>query len=248
VFTTSFLTAVGAAFVGALVEAVEAFTIVLAVAVVRGPRPAFLGAFAGIAALAAMVVALGPLLNLVPLAALRFVVGVLLILFGLRWLRKAILRSIGRIAPHDEEAAFLAETRELAAAENRRSDALDWIAGMAAFKAVLLEGAEIVFIVIAVGSGNGMLWPASLGALCAAVLVLAIGALARKPLSQVPENALKFGVGVMLSAFGLFWTGEGLGVDWPGEDLSILAFIVLFLGIAAGLVFVARRRAPEAAA
>jgi uncharacterized membrane protein len=245
--TTTFMTAVSAAFLGALVEVVEAFTIVLAVSLVRGWRPALLGTLAGLAALAIMVVALGPVLGLIPLRALQFVVGALLLLFGLRWLRKAILRSIGLIALHDEEAAFVAHTRELTAAEQRRSDGLDWIAGLAAFKAVLIEGTEVVFIVIAVGAGNGMLWPASLGALSAAVLVLAVGALAHKPLSQVPENALKFAVGVMLSAFGLFWVGEGLGVNWPGEDLSILAFASMFLAVGGALIFAVRARSAETA-
>jgi Ca2+/H+ antiporter, TMEM165/GDT1 family len=245
--TTTFMTAVTAAFFAAFVEVVEAFTIVLAVSLVRGWRPALLGALAGFAALAVMIVVLGPLLGLIPLRALQFVVGVLLLLFGLRWLRKAILRSIGVIDLHDEEAAFIAQTQELSDAERQRSASLDWVAGLAAFKAVLLEGVEVVFIVIAVGAGNGMLWPASLGALGAAVLVLAIGAMARKPLSQVPENALKFVVGVMLSAFGLFWTGEGLGVSWPGEDLAILAFALLFLAVAGALIAVVRPRSAETA-
>jgi Ca2+/H+ antiporter, TMEM165/GDT1 family len=245
--TTTFMTAVSAAFLGALVEVVEAFTIILAVSLVRGWRPALLGTLGGLAALAIMIAILGPLLDFIPLRALQFVVGALLLLFGLRWLRKAILRSIGLIALHDEEAAFAAHTRELSAAEQRRSDSLDWIAGLAAFKAVLIEGTEVVFIVIAVGAGNGMLWPASLGALSAAVLVLAVGALAHRPLSQVPENALKFAVGVMLSAFGLFWVGEGLGVGWQGEDLMILAFVLMFLGVGGALILAVRAGPAEAA-
>jgi Ca2+/H+ antiporter, TMEM165/GDT1 family len=245
--TTTFMTAVSAAFLGALVEVVEAFTIVLAVSLVRGWRPALLGTLVGLVALAIMIAVLGPVLDLIPLRALQFVVGALLLLFGLRWLRKAILRSIGHIALHDEEAAFVAHKRELSAAEQLRSDSLDWIAGLAAFKAVLIEGTEVVFIVIAVGAGAGMLWPASLGALSAAVLVLAVGALAHRPLSQVPENALKFAVGVMLSAFGLFWVGEGLGVNWPGEDLMILAFALMFLLVGAALILAARPGSAETA-
>ena len=145
-------------------------------------------------------------------------------MFGLRWLRKAILRAIGVIALHDEDAAFQRETRELTAAERRQGQGLDWIAGMTAFKAVLLEGIEVVFIVIAVGAARGLLGLASVGALAACVLVTVIGVAIHRPLARVPENALKFAVGVMLSAFGLFWTGESLGVDWPGGDGAILAF------------------------
>jgi Ca2+/H+ antiporter, TMEM165/GDT1 family len=245
--TATFMTAVSAAFLGALVEVVEAFTIILAVSLVRGWRPALLGTLAGLAALAIMIAVLGPALHLIPLQALQFVVGALLLLFGLRWLRKAILRSIGHIALHDEDAAFVAHTRELSAAEQLRSGSLDWIAGLAAFKAVLIEGTEVVFIVIAVGAGNGMLRPASLGALSAAVLVLLVGALAHRPLSQVPENALKFAVGVMLSAFGLFWVGEGLGVSWPGEDLMILAFVLIFLGVGGALILAVRAGSAEMA-
>ena len=173
-------------------------------------------------------VALGPLLDRVPLHLLQLVIGVLLLLFGMGWLRKAVLRSAGVIPLHDEDAVFAAETRELAEAA-RRSASLDWIAGLAVFKAVLLEGLEVVFIVIAVGAGRGLLWPASLGALAACAAVLAVGAVVHRPLARVPENTLKFGVGVMLSAFGVFWTGEGLGVRWPEQDLALLAFAALFL-------------------
>jgi len=232
---STFISVAGASFAASFVEAVEALTVVLAVGLARGWRPALTGAAAALAALALIVAVLGPLIGRIPIQALQAVVGVLLLLFGLRWLRKAILRSIGVIALHDEDAAFKRETRELAEAESRRSDGLDWIAGVTAFKAVLLEGLEVVFIVIAIGAG-GLLWLASAGALAACVTVAAIGAAALKPLSQAPENALKFGVGVMLSAFGLFWTGESLGVDWPGGDAAIFAFALMFLGVAVGLV------------
>src|SRR5262249_52027774 len=149
-----------------------------------------------------LVLGFGPALGQIPLHALQLVIGVLLLLFGMRWLRKAILRAAGMIALHDEAAAFAAETGKLAAP----SSSAGWIAGVTAFKAVLLEGLEVVFIVIAIGAGQGLLLPASLGAAAACALVLAIGLLVHRPLARVPENLLKFGVGVMLSAFGVFWT------------------------------------------
>jgi len=234
--------AVSAAFLGSLVEAIEALTIVLAVATVRGWRPAGLGAAAGLASLALIVAVLGPLLDRVPLHLLQLVIGVLLLLFGMRWLRKAILRAAGVIPVHDEAAAFAAGTAELREHRSR----LDWLAGLASFKAVLLEGLEVVFIVIAVGAGRGLLLPASAGALGACGLVAIAGFILHRPLARVPENALKFTVGVMLSAFGVFWTGEGLGVAWPGADLAIVGFAGLFLLVAA-LAAVAVRRPVGAA-
>jgi uncharacterized membrane protein len=222
--------AMTASFLGSLVEAVEAMTIVLAVASVRGWRPAWLGAIAGLALLLLLVVTLGPLLDLVPLHLLQFAIGTLLLLFGMRWLRKAILRSAGIIPLHDETMAFAAETAELREQARRRQARLDWLGGVTTFKAVLLEGLEVVFIVIAVGAaGQGVLLPASIGALAACLLIAAVGLLLRHPLARVPENTLKFAVGIMLSAFGVFWTGEGLGVVWPGADLAIIGFAALFL-------------------
>jgi uncharacterized membrane protein len=188
-----------------------------------------LGTGAALFVLAAIVVVLGPLLDQVPLHLLQLVIGVLLLLFGVGWLRKAALRAGGVIPLHDEDAIFAEETAGLTAEVERRQASQDWIAGIAAFKAVLLEGLEVIFIVIAVGAGRGMLWPASLGALAACALVLVVGVIAHRPLARVPENTLKFGVGVMLSAFGVFWTGEGLGVDWPGHDLALFVFAALFL-------------------
>jgi uncharacterized membrane protein len=226
--------AVGAAFLASIVEVVEAFTIVLAVATLRGWRPAALGTTAGLALLAAIVLLLGPLLDRVPITALQLTIGILLLLFGMGWLRKASLRAAGVIPLHDEDAIFAAEAAELSEQAHRRQRSLGWAAGITALKAVLLEGLEVVFIVIAVGAGRGLLVPASLGALAACALVLAIGAVVHRPLSRVPENTLKFGVGVMLSAFGVFWTGEGLGIAWPGQDLALFLFAALFLG--AGLI------------
>jgi len=238
--------AVIAAFLASLVEAVEALTIVLAVAVVRGLRPAILGALAGLLVLALIVVALGPLLDRVPLYVLQIAIGVLLLLFGMRWLRKAILRAAGLIARHDETIAFASETEELREQARRHEQRLDWLAGVASFKAVLLEGLEVVFIVIALSAGRGVLLPVSAAAFAACLVVAASGIVVHRPLTRVPENALKFAVGVMLSAFGLFWTGEGLGVDWPGADLAILAFIVLFLGAGLASAALLNRRVAAA--
>jgi uncharacterized membrane protein len=238
--------AVIAAFLASLVEAVEALTVVLAVAVVRDWRPAGLGAIAGLAVLTVIVAALGPLLDRVPLNALQLAIGVLLLLFGMRWLRKAILRAAGLIALHDEAAAFASETAELHEQANRHEQRLDWLAGLASFKAVLLEGLEVVFIVIAVSAGRGSLIPVSAAALAACILVAIAGLVVHRPLARVPENTLKFAVGVMLSAFGLFWTGEGFGVAWPGADLAILAFIALFLAAGLGAVALLNRRSATA--
>lgn len=218
---TPVLSTVAASFLGSFVEVVEAFTIVLAVGVTRSWRPALLGTGLALALLAALVLLFGPMLALVPIHLMQFVIGVLLILFGMRWLRKAILRSVGVIALHDEEAAFSKEAAELRRqAGDRRAD---YLAGVAAFKAVLLEGVEVVFIVIAVGTAHQQTVPASLGALAALLLVIAIGLVVHRPLAKVPENALKFVVGLMLTSFGIFWTGEGLGTAWPGEDLALVA-------------------------
>lgn len=232
--------AVAAAFVASLVEAVEAFTIVLAAGMLRGWRGAVAGTAAGLAALALIVVALGPLLDRVPLHLLQLVIGVLLLLFGMGWLRKAVLRAAGIIALHDENAAFAAETANLSDTTAPRRSGFDWLGAVMAFKAVLLEGLEVVFIVIAIGAGRGLLIPASLGALAACVVVLAIGAILHRPLARVPENTLKFAVGVILCAFGVFWTGEGLGIAWPGGDLMILFFAAAFLLVGLGAVAVIR--------
>ena len=238
--------AISAAFLGSLVEAVEALTIVLAVATVRSWRPAGLGAVAGFVLLVLIVLVLGPLIDRVPLQALQLIIGILLLLFGMRWLRKAILRAAGLIPLHDEAMIFATETAELRDKARRNEAKLDWLAGLASFKAVVLEGLEVVFIVIAVGAGGGQLIPASLGALAACALVAIVGLGVHRPLARVPENTLKFAVGVMLSAFGVFWTGEGLGVAWPGADLAIVAFVALFLVTALAAVALARSARLEA--
>ena len=237
--------AIGAAFAASLVEVVEAFTIVLAVAVLQGWRPALAGIGAALGVLALVVLILGPLLNQIPIEVLQLVIGTLLLLFGMGWLRKAVLRGAGVMALHDEAAIFAAETELLKREARQHRDTAAWIAGMAAFKAVLLEGMEVIFIVIAVGAGRGLIGAASLGAAAACILVLAIGAMLHKPLSAVPENTLKFGVGVMLSAFGVFWTGEGLAVEWPGHDLSLLGIAAVFLLAALGMVQLCRSALTE---
>jgi uncharacterized membrane protein len=233
--------AITAAFLASMVEAVEALTIVLAVATVRGWRSAGLGAIAGLGSLALIVVAFGPRLDRIPLQLLQLAIGVLLLLFGMRWLRKAILRSAGVIPLHDEAAVFATEVEKLRGQGQRPVVRLDWLAAVASFKAVLLEGLEVVFIVIAVGASRGLLIPASAGALAACLLVAAVGFVLRRPLAQVPENALKFIVGVMLTAFGIFWTGEGLGVAWPGADAAVVGFAILFLAVGRAGVFFVRR-------
>jgi uncharacterized membrane protein len=238
--------AVAAAFLASIVEVVEAFTIILAVGTIQGWRPAAAGTLAGLTALAAIVVVLGPALDQVPIEWLQIVIGILLLLFGLRWLRKAILRYAGIIPLHDETAAFAAETAQLQNSAQQQRNRLDWIAGITAFKAVLLEGLEVVFIVIAVGAGRGLLWPAALGAAAAGVLVLAVGFAVHRPLARVPENTLKFGVGVLLSSFGVFWTGEGLGISWPGSDAALVGFIVVFLLVSLLSIRMARPAMHEA--
>lgn len=239
-FWTVVFPAVSAAFLASIVEVVEAFTIVLAVGTTRGWRPAILGMLAAFTVLALIVLILGPALQYIPIQILQLFVGVLLLLFGMGWLRKAVLRAAGVLPLHDEIEAFAEETAQLSG-QKGGAETLQWIAGIAAFKAVLLEGLEVAFIVVAIGAGKGLLVEASLGALAAFVLVMVVGALVHKPLAQVPENKLKFGVGVMLSAFGVFWVGEGMGVEWPGADLILLPLAALFLAAGLGLVGAARR-------
>lgn len=235
--------AVTAAFLGSLVEFIEALTIVLAVGITRGWRPALFGAAAGVAALAVLVAALGPALLSIPVHLLQLLVGMLLLLFGMRWLRKAILRAAGLMALHDEEAAFADETRLLSSARIARRARVDPLGFATAFKAVLLEGVEVAFIVLAVGAAGGMLVPAGLGALAALALVALIGVVAHRPLARVPENQLKFAVGVLISAFGVFWLGEGLGFAWPGADLVIIPLAVGVLTASLGAVRLARSSA-----
>jgi uncharacterized membrane protein len=232
-----------AAFLASLVEFVEALTVVLAVGTVRGWRGALAGAGAAIAVLILAVLLLGPLLADIPLRAVQLTVGSLLLLFGMRWLRKAILRAAGVIPLHDEEAAFAKESAALRSLGG--GGRWDKIGIAAAFKITMLEGLEVVFIVVAVGAGgSGLLVPASLGALAAMLVVVLLGVLVHRPLSAIPENMLKFIVGVLLSAFGAFWAGEGMGLSWPGEDWSIPGLVAAFLVISLLAISVSRGGAP----
>jgi uncharacterized membrane protein len=217
---------VGAAFAASLVECVEALTIVLAVSSVSGWRSGLLGASCGAMLLAATVALAGGALVRVPLNDLHVFLGVVLLVFGVSWLRKAVLRTAGVKARRDEAAIY---SQQLDAMRSNLhagfGDGLDLIAMTAAFKAVVIEGVEVVFIVVTVGHMAGALVPAALGATAAAIVVVALGIAIHRPLARVPENALKFGVGVVIVSFGIFWLGEGLSLAWPGGDLAVAAII-----------------------
>jgi uncharacterized membrane protein len=213
-------------FVACAVEAVEALTIVLAAGLTREWRSTFQGMAVALAALAAIVAVLGPTITLLPLTALRLVVGALLAIFGLQWLRKAILRATGHKSLHDEARAYLREvTAAKAAASSSRGRVHDWYAFTLAFKGVLLEGLEVVFIVITFGASQHDVGAAVIGAAAAVVVVAVTGVLVRAPLAKVPENAMKFAVGIMLTSFGIFWGAEGAGVSWPGQDAALLVLV-----------------------
>src|SRR5262245_13707933 len=231
-----------AAFLACAVEMVEALTIVLAVGVPRGWRSAIAGTATALAALTVVVALLGPALAHLPIDALRLFIGTLLLIFGLQWLRKAILRAGGVKALHDEDSIYAREVAELQLQSERPPH--DWYAFTVAFKGVFLEGLEVAFIVVTFGGSQHHVGLAALGALAALVIVVAVGTIVHAPLSRVPENTLKFGVGVMLTAFGIFWSGEGAGVDWPGGDIAILVMIAFVIATAFVLVEVLRRTAP----
>ena len=229
-------------FLASAVEMVEALTILLGVGVVRGWRSTLFGVGAAALVLAGLIATIGPALGSIPIDALRLVVGALLLVFGLQWLRKAILRSSGYKALHDEEEAFREGREQAAAAGTDQRAGLDWYSFTVAFKGVLLEGLEVVFIVISFGAAQGRFGPAVLGAAAAVVIVVAAGLLARGPLERVPENAIKFAVGLLLTSFGIFWAAEGAGVDWPGDELSLLAVIAFVGALSFGLVRSLRRQ------
>ena len=230
-------------FVACAVEAVEALTIVLAAGLTREWKSTFQGAGAALVVLAVVTAAVGPALTFLPLSALRLVVGALLTIFGLQWLRKAVLRASGYKALHDEASAYL---REVAAAEaapvRARRGVSDWYSFTLAFKGVLLEGLEVVFIVITFGASQRDVGAAVIGAAAAVVVVTLTGIAVRAPLARVPENWMKYAVGVMLTSFGTFWGAEGAGVAWPGGDAALLVLVPLVALVSAGCVVWLRSR------
>ena len=220
-----------AAFLASLVEFVEALTIILAVGAVRGWRGALGGTGLALGVLLLLVLALGPALTRIPRDLVQLGVGLLIVLFGMRWLRKAVRRSAGVIPLHDEEAAYARETALLRGLGGVGAG-WDRVAVSTAFKITMIEGIEVVFIVVALGAGPGLLWPAALGALGALALVVALGLVLHRPVAMIPENLLKFAVGVLLCAFGTFWVGEGMGLEWPGADLALFGLVAGFLAAA----------------
>jgi uncharacterized membrane protein len=234
-----------ASFLASSVEMVEALTIVLAMGVTRGWRSTLVGVVAALLGLAVVVAVLGPALTLIPISALRVVVGTLLLIFGLQWLRKAILRASGYKALHDEAAIYQHELAAASGAGSVVKAGLDWYGFTVSFKGVLLEGLEVVFIVVTFGASSGNVPLAALGAAVAVVLVGLAGGLVHRPLSQVPENTMKFAVGLMLTTFGIFWGSEGVGVQWPGEDAAILGILAFLILWSLGLVAVLRRQREQ---
>ncbi len=230
------------AFLASGVEMVEALTIVLAVGVTRGWRSTLLGAGVAAILLGVLVAALGPLISRVPIGALRVAIGALLLVFGLQWLRKAILRASGYKALHDEAAAYEQERAEAGSIATARPGELDWYSFTVAFKGVFLEGLEVVFIVITFGAARSHgVTIAAAAAAAAFVIVVAVGVTVRAPLSRVPENTLKFVVGLLLTSFGTFWSGEGAGVAWPGGDAALLVIFALLFVVSLVAVRLLRR-------
>jgi uncharacterized membrane protein len=233
-------------FLACTVEAVEALTIVLAVGVTRGWRSALTGVGVALVILAALTAALGPALRALPIGALRVAVGGLLLVFGLQWLRKAILRAAGVKALHDEQAAFRRERTAALKAGDAAPRGVDGYGFTVAFKGTLLEGLEVVFIVLTFGANQHDVGLAAVAAVVAVVLVALAGVAAHRPLARVPENPMKFAVGVMLVSFGMFWGGEGAGAHWPGRDAALLVIVPATLGFALAMVAAVRRRAVVA--
>jgi uncharacterized membrane protein len=235
-------------FVACAVEAVEALTIILAAGITREWRSTFQGAAVALVVLAVITAAIGPAIGYLPLTGLRLVVGALLAIFGLQWLRKAVLRATGYKSLHDEASAYLREVAaaETATRESRRGVG-DWYAFTLAFKGVLLEGLEVVFIVITFGDNQKNIGAAVIGAAAAIVVVTIAGIAVKAPLTRVPENWMKLAVGVMLTSFGTFWGAEGAGVKWPGNDGALLVLVPVVAVVAAACIFWLRSRKIAAA-
>ena len=232
---TDNLVLVVAVFLACAVEMVEALTIIVAVGVTAGWRRALSGAALALVVLAALVGAIGPELTHIPLSVLRIVIGGVLLVFGLQWLRKAVLRAAGVLAKHDEDAIYERNVEALRKADERA-------AVLVAFKGTFLEGLEVVIIVLTLGTTGHALELATFAALGALVVVGVVGALVARQLSGVPENAMKMTVGIMLVSFGTFWSGEGVHVRWPGSDVAIVVLAALYAIVAAGLVRLLRAR------
>jgi uncharacterized membrane protein len=235
------LSAAIAAFLASLVEFIEALTVVLAVGAVRGWRNALAGAAAALLVLASVLAVLGPAAPL-PSQKLRLVVGVLTLMFGMRWLRKAILRAAGVLPLHDEAATYRGVRARLGA-DPQQAPRIGWdgVALTTSFQVVLMEGVEVVFIVAAIGAGGGQTGPAAAGAGAALATVLLLGAALHRPITAIPENALKFAVGVLMTAFGTFWAGEGIGAVWPGREWALPALTLMWALCAVALVQWAKR-------
>ncbi|MDB5074807.1 MAG: hypothetical protein JWO42_986 [Chloroflexi bacterium] len=231
-----------ATFLASAVEMVEALTIVLAAGLTRGWRSTLIGVAAGLAVLAVIVAILGPALTVIPIDALRLVVGGLLLVFGLQWLRKAILRASGYQALHDESAIFERQRATALASGQEVRAGLDWYAFTLAFKGVLLEGLEVAFIVVTFGASANNIALASVGAVAAILVVLVTGVVIRAPLSRVPENTLKFVVGLLLTSFGTFWAAEGAGASWPASDGAIVGLLIFYAAISFIYVRTLQRR------
>ncbi len=231
---------VAAAFLASSVEMVEALTIVLAVGITRGWRSALIGVFTALAALAVVVAVLGKSLDeFVPIDVLLVVVGALLLVFGMQWLRKAILRATGLKSLHDEDAIF---AEELEGLREEPVTGHDWTGFVVSFKGVFLEGLEVAFIVLSFGANSGRYDLASAGALAAFVIVAGVGIFVHRPLSRVPENSIKFAVGVMLMAFGTFWGGEGIGLEWSLHEAMIPILALFYWAAATGIIAYLRPR------
>ncbi len=229
-------------FLASLVEAVEALTIILAVGVTRQWRSSIYGALAGLGVLTVIIAVFGTAIVLfVPLNGLRIVIGSLLLIYGLQWTTKAILRASGAKAKHDEELIYATEVKRLREEAPVPASGLDGVSFAVSFKGVLLEGLEVAFIVITFGANAARLAEATLGAVLAVVLVSVVGIFVHRPLSRVPENGLKFAVGLMLITFGTFWAGEGIGIEWPASDATLIVLLAIYAAVGLLSIWAARR-------